>query len=277
MTAKMPSIFAFGVLVTLLSGANSIADNHDRNINVFSSLGELQQVNYAREAGLQGSPVCCAKTREGDVLLAFPTIVDGEYNAFDSLLDSRSIEKVSRVTDQTFIAFSGLSGDGEYMIKQAKQFCNSFQSNFGCWPPVSSIARTLGEIQHEGTIVRGKRPFGVQMLLIGFDDLANSFEIFVVDVSGETTKWAATAIGLKADKHIRMLEDSLGDGCNSSNEDILRLFKKLCDELNTGSEDEEVTAASSTSSGKSFYRFSLKKKRVVKELVVTNDDDVIAD
>lgn len=101
----------------------------------------------------------CAKSPNGEVLLYFPSMMDGngggEYDRFDSLLDRRSIDKISKVNDKTWIAFSGLSGDGRFVIQAAQSYSLKFYSKFGFTPAVSSIARSIGELQHESTITRG--------------------------------------------------------------------------------------------------------------------------
>lgn len=134
------------VIVVVVCGKSQ----YDKSTVTFSDKGELLQVEYALNAGLKGSSLLGLKC-EGDVILCAPSAAEGT----DVLLDRRSIDKVSKVDDKTWIAFSGLAGDGRYITKSIRSFSIQFYSKFGCSPDCSTIARQIGEMQHEATITRG--------------------------------------------------------------------------------------------------------------------------
>lgn len=155
------------------------AGRYDKNVNLFSSNGELMQVQYARNAGLKGASILCSNTIEGDVIMCVPTPAD-----IQTLQDKRSVDKVAQISDGLWFAFSGLAGDGRALLKYARNFCIDYQTKFGSTPSIRSVARVLGEVQHESTLTGGKRPYGVQVILIGMDETGSRLSIYTSEPSG---------------------------------------------------------------------------------------------
>lgn len=119
-------------------GRDSEDSRYDKNVNLFSSKGELLQVKYAMNAGLRGTAILCSKSANGDVILCIPVDKD-----IQSLLDRRSIDKVSKVSDNVWFAFSGLAGDGRSLLKSAREFSSQYKLNYGSTPTVRSISRFI--------------------------------------------------------------------------------------------------------------------------------------
>lgn len=185
------------VMVLLCVHCNGAAEQpsgrYDKNVNLFSSNGELMQVQYARNAGLKGAPILCSHAVNGDVILCVPTPAD-----IQTLQDRRSVDKVAQIGDGMWFAFSGLAGDGRALLKYARSFCIDYQGKFGSTPSVRSVARMLGEVQHESTLTGGKRPYGVQVILIGVDDSGDGLSIYSSEPSGESV--ALLEFGRKLNK-----------------------------------------------------------------------------
>lgn len=119
-------------------GSDSEDSRYDKNVNLFSSKGELLQVKYAMNAGLRGTAILCSKSVDGDVILCIPVDRD-----IQSLIDRRSIDKVSKVSDNVWFAFSGLAGDGRSLLKSAREFSSQYKLNYGSIPTVRSISRFI--------------------------------------------------------------------------------------------------------------------------------------
>ena len=119
-------------------GSDTEDSRYDKNVNLFSSKGELLQVKYATNAGLRGTAILCSKSADGDVILCIPVDKDVQ-----SLLDRRSIDKVSKVSDNVWFAFSGLAGDGRSLLKSAREFSSQYKMNYGSTPTVRSISRFI--------------------------------------------------------------------------------------------------------------------------------------
>jgi 20S proteasome alpha/beta subunit len=184
--ASLMSTLALFVIVCLYA-VSVVADSYDqavrydKNVNLFSSNGELLQVQYARKAGERGSAVLCSHTSSGEVVVCIPTA-----KSVQALQDRQSVDKLSKVSEGIWFTFAGLAGDGRALLKAARSFCTEYQSKFGSTPAVRSVARYIGELQHDCTLSGGRRPFGVQVLLIGEDDNKGSLEIYNSEPSGIT-------------------------------------------------------------------------------------------
>lgn len=171
-------LFLIWLVVSCISSDQNTV-RYDKNVNLFSSTGELLQVQYARNAGLRGSPILCSSSSNGEVLICIPT-----PSYLQALQDRRYIDKLTKVHDGIWFAFSGLAGDGRALMKAARSFCIEYQAKFGSIPSVRSVARYIGEIQHESTLSGGKRPFGVQVILIGEEGNSGNLAIFSSEPSG---------------------------------------------------------------------------------------------
>ena len=154
----MNYLAAFTVLFLLLhcSYGKIRKSIQDKNVNLFSDEGELLQVQYARKAGLQGGSVICATSVNNDVAICIPN-----SSELPILLDRRSVDKVSKIDDDIWFAFSGLAGDGRALISQARKYCIDYRSQFGCPPTGRNVASIMGQLQHEATLTGSKFCFNV--------------------------------------------------------------------------------------------------------------------
>jgi 20S proteasome alpha/beta subunit len=174
-------ISSFIVLLSLvrIATSDSQAVRYDKNVNLFSSTGVLLQVQYARNAGMKGSPILCSQTSTNEIVVCIPT-----SPSMQSLQDRRAVDKLAKISDGIWFAFAGLAGDGRALLKASRNFCTEYQSKFGSIPSVRSVARYIGELQHESTLTGGKRPYGVQVLLIGAEDSTGKLAIYSSEPSG---------------------------------------------------------------------------------------------
>ena len=166
-------------LLQFVYGASDQSVRYDRNVNLFSSNGELQQVQYARKAGLKGSPVLCSVATNNEVVVCIPV-----KSSLHILQDGTFVDKLTKICDGIWITFSGLAGDGRALTKAARSFCLQYQAKFGSYPYVRSVAKYIGEIQHDCTLSGGSRPFGVQVILVGTEDPTGSLSIYNSEPSG---------------------------------------------------------------------------------------------
>lgn len=177
--------------------SSNVNSRYDKSINVFSPEGELLQVAYAEIASFKGSTCICMPVLDNGhgLLVCIENDID-----FDVLLDKRTVDKISKVDENIWICFSGLAGDGRSMIRNARNFCAEYHMKFGCSPAVSALANHLGSLQHQATLAGSKcmhvqsillliydldeRPLGVNILVIGFDEVNPYPKIFSTRPSG---------------------------------------------------------------------------------------------
>eukprot|EP01041_Mallomonas_annulata_P014111 gene14111-30031_t len=178
-------------------------DIYDKGVTLFSPEGSLLQIDYANVAADKGQMLACIQTIDGQIILCSPSL------SSLSLLDRRAVDKISPIEDNIWVAFAGLAGDGRALIAEARSACRDFRMRFGCAPSVSYLAQALGEKQHAATLKGGERPFGVKMLICGYDVGSKVPAIFLTTASGEVSQWRAVAIGQQSGKINDLLESTL--------------------------------------------------------------------
>ncbi|KAJ1419882.1 nucleophile aminohydrolase [Ochromonadaceae sp. CCMP2298] len=253
---------------------------YDKNVNLFSASGELLQVQYARNAGLRGASVLCCRAKGGEVLICVPTPTETQQ-----LLDRRGVDKVARVSEGIWLVFAGLAGDGRSVLKSARSFCIDYKSRFGQAPSVRSVARFVGEMQHESTLAAGRRPLGVQVLLIGAEDegelgmvdanaggdvgvggveseaynlargrgvQAPALAVYLSEPSGELSRWKAVAVGQKASTYNKQLEGRFREDLAPA--EAARLLARIA--------GVEVREGEDAGAGVDIYRFHAESAKI---------------
>ena len=84
------------------SGKNFQTSRYDKSINVFSPEGDLLQVCYAELAAEKGETVLCLPTSDDGFIVCIPS--DPNH---DILIDKRVIDKISKIDNEIWLAFSG--------------------------------------------------------------------------------------------------------------------------------------------------------------------------
>eukprot|EP01026_Neomeris_dumetosa_P036605 TRINITY_DN2956_c0_g1_i4.p1 TRINITY_DN2956_c0_g1~~TRINITY_DN2956_c0_g1_i4.p1 ORF type:complete len:239 (+),score=36.25 TRINITY_DN2956_c0_g1_i4:141-857(+) len=163
---------------------------YDRGVNTFSPEGRLFQVEYAIEAIKLGATAIGICTNEG-ILLAV------EKRVTSPLLEPTSGEKIAEIDTHAGCASSGLTADARTLIDHARVEAQSHTFTYNEPMPIESITRSLCDLSlrfgEDGEENRMSRPFGVAMLVAGWDD--DGPTMFHADPSGTYLKFQAKAIG----------------------------------------------------------------------------------
>ncbi|MBN2334616.1 archaeal proteasome endopeptidase complex subunit alpha [Candidatus Bathyarchaeota archaeon] len=199
---------------------------YDRAITIFSPEGRLYQVEYALELVKRGAPVVGIACPDGVVLAANET-------PESHLEDPEYFRKIYQLDDHVASAIAGLSSDARVLIDQARVFCQSNKLLYDEPVDVEVLARRLGDMTQVYTQHAGVRPFGVSMILAGFD--ATGSRVLTTDPSGAYRGFKATAVGRKTDEANKVLEEKYRD--DMSLDDAV----KLAVEAVKAASDTEVT------------------------------------
>ena len=226
------------VVVVCLSGASG--GKYDNSITLFSPEGELKQVTYADLAGQRGPALLVATSAAKDIVICT------QCTSTDALVDRRAVDKVNKIDDDVFIAFSGLAGDGLALVRDARSFCINHKVAYGCAPSVSAVARHIGDAQHRATLTGGERPFGLQTVVLGFDDefteATPAPKVYLVKASGQVSQWRAVAVGKGCARCMELLEGRAADGLlGGTTQSVATLLAEV---LGQGSEAEASAAES---------------------------------
>jgi 20S proteasome subunit alpha 2 len=150
------------------------------------------------------------------------------------LMDDASLEKISKITDNTGLVYSGIGPDSRVLVRKARKTAQEYARTYGETMPNSQLVREIATVMQEFTQsgcgdgivagscrcshVRGKknsgvRPFGVSLLMAGWDKHTGGhlYQVCIVvsvdaqrsahgrceqiDPSGSYWMWKASAIG----------------------------------------------------------------------------------
>ncbi|KAJ3424981.1 aaa-type atpase family protein-related [Anaeramoeba flamelloides] len=121
-----------------------------------------------------------------------------------TLIDENSVKKIQKLNDGIGVIYSGLGPDYRVLISKARKKSQQYFKQYNEIIPVNIISRKVAGIMQEFTQSGGVRPFGVSLLVAGYDH--NGPQLFQVDPSGSFWAWKATAIGKNSSNSKKFLE-----------------------------------------------------------------------
>ena len=169
-----------------------------------------------------------------------------EKKSSSPLIDPPSLSKVSLITPNIGMVYSGMGPDYRILVDKARKVSHTgYKRIYNEYPPTRILVQDVARVMQEATQSGGVRPYGVSLLIAGWDDgiEPESGEAPVVDTEGkgdqdETKKpsgktggiqkggpslyqvdpsgsyfpWKATAIGKSATSAKTFLEKRYTDG-----------------------------------------------------------------
>lgn len=221
-------------------------------LTTFSPSGKLGQLEYALKAVSGGATALGIKAVNGVVIAT-------EKKAPSELVDESTLEKISRLTDQIGVVYAGMGPDSRVLVKRARKIGLQYFSVYKEQVPVAQLVRDTATVMQEFTQSGGVRPFGVSLLMAGYDD--HGPQLYQVDPSGAYFAWKASAIGknmanAKAFLEKRYSEDmELEDAIHTA----LLTLKVSATQCMSFSSFSPSTPASATSSGRSATRLDASR------------------
>lgn len=157
------------------------------SLTTFSPSGKLGQIDHALAAVGSGATSLGIRA-EGAVVIA------SEKRMPSPLVDDSALEKVSLVCPTVGIVYAGMGPDFRVLLAQARKAAQAYWKIYGEFPPTAVLVEDIARIMQESTQRGGVRPFGVSLLVAGFDEVRGP-TLYQVDPSGSFFQWKATAIG----------------------------------------------------------------------------------
>ncbi len=158
---------------------------YDRAITVFSPDGRLFQVEYAKEAVKRGATAVGIIAKDSVALIA-------HKSTYSKLIVSDSLRKVFDIDSHIAFTASGLIADARKLVDTGRIEAQRHRLTYNEPAPVETIARNICDLMQIYTQYGGIRPFGVSLLIAGYDHEPLLYE---AEPSGAMTGFKADSIG----------------------------------------------------------------------------------
>ncbi|KAI0162794.1 proteasome subunit alpha type-2 [Pestalotiopsis sp. NC0098] len=214
-----------------------MADRYSFSLTTFSPSGKLVQIEYALNAVNQGVTALGIKATNGIVLAT-------EKKSSSPLADASSLSKISLITPNIGMVYSGMGPDYRVLVDKARKVSHAgYKRIYNEYPPTRILVQDVAREMQEATQSGGVRPYGVSLLIAGWDEGIMPDEealvqgeiidadgnkkkvssqtggihkggpmLYQVDPSGSYFPWKATAIGKSATSAKTFLEKRYTEG-----------------------------------------------------------------
>ncbi|KAM3876580.1 proteasome subunit alpha type-2-like [Diretmus argenteus] len=156
------------------------------SLTTFNPSGKLDQIEYALAAVAAGTPSVGIKASNGVVLAAVK-------KQKSTLYDEQSVHKVEPITKHIGMVYSGMGPDYRVLVHRARKLAGQYFLAYQEPIPTGQLVQRVASVMQEYTQSGGVRPFGVSLLIAGWDE--DHPCLFHLDPSGEYSAWKATAMG----------------------------------------------------------------------------------
>ncbi|KAF8897447.1 20S proteasome subunit [Infundibulicybe gibba] len=158
------------------------------SLTVFSPSGKLVQIEHALAAVSQGTTSLGIKASNGIVIAT-------EKKSSSILIDDSMLDKVAVICPNIGIVYSGMGPDFRVLIAKARKSAQAYWKIYGEYPPTRVLTQEIAlSCSKPRNPVRGVRPYGVSLLVAGWD-IHRGPTLYQVDPSGSFWAWKASAIG----------------------------------------------------------------------------------
>ncbi|GJP59384.1 hypothetical protein CLOP_g11705 [Closterium sp. NIES-67] len=132
------------------------------SLTTFSPSGKLVQIEYALNAVAAGATSLGIKATNGVVIAT-------EKKLPTELIDETSVKKIQLLTENTGVVYSGIGPDSRVLVRKSRKSAQSYYTVYREVIPVSQLVRETAAVMQEFTQSGGVRPFGVSLLMAGYD------------------------------------------------------------------------------------------------------------
>jgi 20S proteasome subunit alpha 2 len=161
-----------------------------------------------------------------------------EKKSSSPLVDPPSLSKVSLITPDIGMVYAGMSPDYRVLVDKARKVSHTgYKRIYNEYPPTRILVQDVARVVQEATQSGGVRPYGVSLLIAGWDEgvepeaeekteegsekkasgktggiLKGGPSLYQVDPSGSYFPWKATDIGKSATSAKTFLEKRYTEG-----------------------------------------------------------------
>nr|XP_016998460.2 proteasome subunit alpha type-1 [Drosophila takahashii] len=179
-------------------------NQYDSDTTVWSPQGRLFQVEYAMEAVKQGAATVGLKSADFAVLIALCR----------SSKDTDTLQrKIMPVDGHVGMSIAGLTAEARQVCQYMRTECMAFRHSYDSEFPVRRLVANLGNKMQATTQRYDRRPYGVGMLVAGYDE--QGAHIYQVMPTANVLNCRAMAIGSRSQSARTYLERNMEsfEGC----------------------------------------------------------------
>jgi 20S proteasome subunit alpha 2 len=175
----------------------------DYSLTTFGASGELTQVRYALTAVGNGETCIGIRAKNGIVLCC-------EKKIQSILIEETSIHKVEKIAPYLGVTYSGIGPDFSAVLLKARKDVQIYHSRYQDRITPFMLCKQVADLFQEFTQSGGVRPFGIGMLVGGYDEELGP-QIYQIEASGTFYSWKATSMGRGAGQSKQFLEKRYSD------------------------------------------------------------------
>ncbi len=195
---------------------------YDRAAQTFSPDGHILQVEYAEKTVRLGSASIGLICKDGVIIVS-------DRRQKDKLIVESSANKISEIDEHIMAVAAGIVSDSRVLIDKARVLAQQHRVTYDSEASVESIVKDIADVKQQFTQYGGARPFGVALLIAGYN---GSPKLYATDVSGNYLEYKANAIGENDEKVKEKLRQEYKQDltCEEGVKLALRIFKELQEE-----------------------------------------------
>jgi len=152
---------------------------------MFSPDGHILQVEYAEKTVRLGAASIGIRTNEGVVIIA-------DKGQKDELIIPESADKIYEIDEHIMAVAAGITSDARVLIEKARIAAQQHRITYDSPPHTEAVVKEIADMKQQFTQYGGTRPFGVALMIAGFNSKP---ELFTTDVTGSYLQYKANAIG----------------------------------------------------------------------------------
>ncbi|CAM9826573.1 unnamed protein product [Phaeothamnion confervicola] len=165
--APWPPVLLYSCLAGVVGVSLASETPYSFSLSTFSPSGKISQIEYAMNAIAAGTLAVGVAYRNG-VVLATPRAAAAGASP---LVRSVGARKIARVHDRCVATYAGLAADSRVLLARAHRLCRQYAEKYGedSEVPMVAVVAELAATMQKYTQSPGVRPFGVSLLVAGFD------------------------------------------------------------------------------------------------------------
>ncbi|CAG2168677.1 unnamed protein product [Oppiella nova] len=187
-------------------------NQYDNDVTTWSPQGRLHQVEYAMEAVKQGSATVGLKNKDTFAVLLALKRSTSELSAHQ--------KKITPLDSHVGMAIAGLTADARMLSRYMRNECTNQRFAHNEALPVNRLVTNLGNKMQSSTQRYDRRPYGVGLLIAGYDQLGP--HVYQTCPSANYFDCKAMSIGARSQSARTYLEKHLDDFADADLKALVR-------------------------------------------------------